>query len=229
VKKEETVEAWQVLSEKTELRKTKLHQTEQLQSYFDEYRELIAWINEMLAKITAPDLATTVAGAETLLASVKEHKAEIGARDEAFERFTANGKKLIAEKHFLAHEIKDKIKVLDQRRELLSRTLQQRKEIYELNLDTRIFLKDAEILESWITSREALLKETKFGESIPQVEDLIRRHQDFEKTISAQEDKFQTIKRITLLEQRFRKQLEEEKIAKRLEKRTFRERTFGIS
>ncbi|XP_055376264.1 spectrin beta chain, non-erythrocytic 1 isoform X2 [Condylostylus longicornis] len=218
VKKEETVEAWQDLSEKVELRKNKLHQTEQLQSYFDEYRELIAWINEMLAKITAPDLARTVAGAEALLASVKEHTAEIGSRDEAFDRFTANGQKLISEKHFLAHEIEDKIRILDQRQELLIRTLQQRKEIYELNLDTRIFLKDAEILENWISSREALLKETKLGESIQQVEDLIRRHQDFEKTISAQDDKFQAIKRITLLEQRFRKQLEEEKIAKRLEK-----------
>ncbi|XP_053955094.1 spectrin beta chain, non-erythrocytic 5 isoform X2 [Anastrepha ludens] len=218
VKRDETVEAWTDLMEKTNARKEKLQQAEHLQSYFDEYRDLIAWINEMLAKITAPDLATTVAGAESLLASVKEHHAEIHARDETFANFTANGKKLINEKHFLAHEIEEKIQVLQQRHELLKNTLQQRKEIYELNLDTQIFLKDAEILENWIISREPLLKDAKLGDSIPQVEDLLRRHQDFEKTVAAQEEKFQAIKRITLLEQRFRKQVESEKLAKQKEK-----------
>ncbi|XP_055911888.1 spectrin beta chain, non-erythrocytic 5 isoform X2 [Eupeodes corollae] len=218
VKRDETIEAWADLREKTELRRGKLQQAEQLQSYFDEYRELIAWINEMLAKITAPDLATTVAGADALLSSIKEHTAEIHARDETFANFTANGQKLIKEKHFLAHEVDEKIHILKQRHDLLQLTLQQRKDLYELNLDTRLFLKEAEILENWITSREPLLKDSKLGESIPQVEDLLRRHQDFEKTVAAQEDKFNAIRRITLLEQRFKKQVENEKVAKRMEK-----------
>uniref|UniRef100_A0A1I8NPX4 Spectrin beta chain, non-erythrocytic 5 n=2 Tax=Stomoxys calcitrans TaxID=35570 RepID=A0A1I8NPX4_STOCA len=218
VKRDETIEAWADVTEKSNVRKEKLQQAEQLQSYFDEYRDLIAWINEMLAKITAPDLANTVAGAESLLASVKEHHAEIRARDEAFANFKTKGEKLIKEKHFLAHEIEEKIQVLKQRHDLLELTLQQRKEIYELNLDTQIFLKDADILENWIVSREPLLKDTKLGESIPQVEDLLRRHSDFEKTVEAQEEKFQAIKRITLLEQRFRKQVESEKLAKLKEK-----------
>ncbi|KAI8126099.1 non-erythrocytic 5, Spectrin beta chain [Lucilia cuprina] len=218
VKRDETIEAWADITEKSNVRKEKLQQAEQLQSYFDEYRDLIAWINEMLAKITAPDLANTVAGAESLLASIKEHHAEIRARDETFAKFKAKGEKLIREKHFLAHEIEEKIQVLQQRHELLEQTLQQRKEIYELNLDTQMFLKDADILENWIVSREPLLKDTKVGDSIPQVEDLLRRHSDFEKTVEAQEEKFQAIKRITLLEQRFRKQVESEKLAKLKEK-----------
>ncbi|XP_020812650.1 spectrin beta chain, non-erythrocytic 1 isoform X1 [Drosophila serrata] len=218
VKRDETVEAWTDLKEKTGARKSKLSQAEQLQSYFDEYRDLIAWINEMLAKITAPELATSVAGAELLLASTKDHDAEIRARDETFAKFATNGQQLIQEKHFLAHEVEDKIKVLQARHELLKHTLNKRREIYELNLDTQLFLKDAEILEQWISSREPQLKDAKLGDSIPQVEDLLRRHEDFEKTVAAQEEKFQAIKRITLLEQLFRQQLEQEKISKRQEK-----------
>ncbi|XP_052847528.1 spectrin beta chain, non-erythrocytic 5 isoform X3 [Drosophila gunungcola] len=218
VKRDETVEAWTDLKEKTGARKNKLSQAEQLQSYFDEYRDLIAWINEMLAKITAPELATSVAGAELLLASTKDHDTEIRARDETFAKFAANGQQLIKEKHFLAHEVEDKIKVLQARHELLKHTLRKRREIYELNLDTQLFLKDAEILEQWISSREPQLKDAKLGDSIPQVEDLLRRHEDFEKTVAAQEEKFQAIKRITLLEQLFRHQLEQEKISKLQEK-----------
>ncbi|XP_016975526.1 spectrin beta chain, non-erythrocytic 5 isoform X1 [Drosophila rhopaloa] len=218
VKRDETVEAWTDLKEKTGARKNKLSQAEQLQSYYDEYRDLIAWINEMLAKITAPELATSVAGAELLLASTKDHDTEIRARDETFAKFAANGQQLIKEKHFLAHEVEDKIKVLQARHELLKHTLRKRREIYELNLDTQLFLKDAEILEQWISSREPQLKDAKLGDSIPQVEDLLRRHEDFEKTVAAQEEKFQAIKRITLLEQLFRHQLEQEKISKLQEK-----------
>lgn len=41
VKHEETVEAWNDLLEKSAQRKDKLQQAEELQTYFDEYRELM--------------------------------------------------------------------------------------------------------------------------------------------------------------------------------------------
>lgn len=67
VKRDETNESWTELFDKTVTRKGKLQQAEQLQAYFDEYRDLMAWINEMIAKITAPELATNVAAAEALI------------------------------------------------------------------------------------------------------------------------------------------------------------------
>ncbi|XP_055309165.1 spectrin beta chain, non-erythrocytic 1 isoform X4 [Sitodiplosis mosellana] len=218
VKRDETIEMWTELLEKTATRKIKLKQAEQLQAYFDEYRDLMAWINEMIAKITAPDLATNVAAAEALLARIKEHRTEIDSRKDAFDNFYKNGHRIISEKHFLSNEIQDKITVLRQRHELLETTLQKRHKIYELNLDTQLFLREAEVLESWIHSREPQLKDHKMGENIAQVEELIRRHEDFEKTVEAQEDKFQALKRITLLESLFKKQKEDELAAKRAEK-----------
>lgn len=199
VKKEETIEAWSDLMDKTIARKDKLKQAEQLQAYFDEYRDLMAWINEMVARITAPELAIDVAGAEALLVRIKDHRAEIDSRRDAFDKFYTDGQKLIADKHFLAYEVQEKISVLEQRKDVLENTLEKRREIYELNLDLRSFIREAEVLESWIVSREPQLKEAKFGETIGQVEDLIRRHEDFEKTVAAQEDKFLALHRITMV------------------------------
>lgn len=226
VKKEETIEAWSDLMDKTIARKDKLRQAEQLQAYFDEYRDLMAWINEMIAKITAPELATDVAGAELLLAKVKDHRAEIASRTEAFEKFYKDGQKLISDEHFLAYEVQEKISILEQRNALLTSTLEKRREIYELNLDTQLFIREAELLESWLISREPQLREAKLGENIGQVEDLLRRHEDFEKTVAAQEDKFQALKRITMLEQAFRKQRENEMTAKRAEKERIEKERF---
>lgn len=205
VKRDDTTEMWTELLEKTSNRKEKLKQAEQLQAYFDEYRDLMAWINAMIAKITAPDLATNVAAAEALLIRIKEHRAEIDSRKEAFDKFYRDGDRIINEKHFLSNEIQDKINVLRQRYELLETTLRKRHEIYELNLDTQLFLREAEVLESWIHSREPQLKDHKMGENIVQVEELIRRHEDFEKTVEAQEDKFHALKRITLVKAGFLK------------------------
>lgn len=225
VKRDETIEAWSELKEKTIQRKEKLMQAEQLQAYFDEYRDLMAWINEMLAQITAPDLAKDVAGAEALIGKIKEHNTEVDSRSEAFDTFYKTGTKLIKDGHFLANEVQEKIAVLEQRKRLLDNTIVQRAEIYELNLDTQIFLKEAEVIESWIISRQVQLKDGKLGESIAQVEDLLRKHEDFEKTVAAQEEKVLALKRITLLEQKFKKQLETEQAARIAEKeRVERER-----
>nr|XP_018898887.1 PREDICTED: spectrin beta chain, non-erythrocytic 1 isoform X2 [Bemisia tabaci] len=218
VKHEETVEAWSSLLERAGQRKDKLQQAEQLQAYFDQYRDLMAWINEMIAIVTAPELAQDVAGAELLLSRHAEHRVEIGSRSDALLAFYKTGNTLISQGHFLAGEIQEKIKILEQRNELLLDTWNQRRIIYEQNLDTQLFKRDADQLESWILSREALLNDFKLGDSIAQVEELIRKHEDFEKTIQAQEDKFSALKRITLLETAFAKQKEAEMAARLAER-----------
>ncbi|XP_011150755.1 spectrin alpha chain isoform X3 [Harpegnathos saltator] len=218
VKHQEAETAWGELLEKAAQRGSKLAQAEQLQAYLGEYRELISWINEMVAKVTAPELARDVPGAEALISRHNEYKSEIDTRQEAFEKFYRTGQELIEQGHFLAKEIEDKISVLQQRQQILKDTWRQRRLIYEQNLDTQLFKRDAETLENWIVSREPMLQDGKFGESIPQVEELIRKHDDFEKTIEAQEDRFSALKRITMLEKAFQKQQEAEIAARQAEK-----------
>lgn len=218
VKRDETVDAWSDLVEKTQLRKDKLNQTEQLQEYFDNYRELMAWINEQLANITAPELATDVSGAEAQMKRLEEQKTEVNSRRNAFENFYSKGNQLIANQHFLSNEIKQKIGVLHQRFGLLEHTVEERRKIYELNYDTRVFLREADILESWMENRHSIVKDIQLGDSIPQTEDLLKKHDDFEKTVAAQEEKFNAVKRITMLEELLKKQKEDEEAARRAEK-----------
>lgn len=217
VKHEEVTDAWTQLFEKTEQRRKNLDQAEQLQSYFELYRDLMAWISEMVAKITSPELASDVAGAESLISRHLEHRAEINSREEAFSQFYTTGSHLINQGHFLASEIQDKIRILEQRKHLLNETWEKRKVLYELSLDTQIFIREANQLENWIVSREPILHDDNLGESISQVEELIRRHEDFEKTIEAQGEKFNSIRRITLLEKAFAKQQEAEASARQAE------------
>ena len=54
---------------------------------------------------------------------------------------------------------------------------------------------EMEQIETWMNLREPLLKEKKYGESIEAVEELLRRHADFEKTVIAQQERVNALSR----------------------------------
>ena len=153
----------------------------------------------MIAKVTAPELANDQASAELQLSAHDEYKSEIDARQEAISRFIQTGNELIAKGHFLSDDIQDKVNTLAQRYEFLLSSGKRRQEIYEQNLDAQKFEQEAAQLEAWLLSREKLLQQDELGGSIAEVENLIRRHEDFQKTLEAQEDKAGLLKRTTLV------------------------------
>ncbi|KAK4313156.1 hypothetical protein Pmani_015473 [Petrolisthes manimaculis] len=217
VKHEETVEAWNALLDKSAQRKDKLYQAEKLQSYTDDFRELWAWLSEIIAKITAPELPKDVPGTEAVISRHKEYKTEIDARAEAFQKCCASGNAFIDQGHFKSEEIVEKVALLEARWKLLHDTWQRRSEIYTRCLDLRQYLRDLVAFESWIESREAVVKDDQMGQSIPEVEELIRRHDDFLKTIDAQEDKLDLIKRMTMIEGDFQVLKKQEEDARKTE------------
>ena len=56
---------------------------------------------------------------------------------------------------------------------------------------------EMEQLEAWMSVRDPQVKDGNVGDSINIVEELLRRQQDFEKTVDAQEEKFTAITRAT--------------------------------
>ncbi|XP_014672524.1 PREDICTED: spectrin alpha chain-like [Priapulus caudatus] len=198
-KQEEAGDAWSALLAQTEQKKSKLVESENLQSYFSDFRELMAWINEMMAIITSDELARDVPGAEALIEKHKEHRAAIDMKMGAFEKFTRSGEDLIARGHFLSDDIRDKIQKLDGARDQLLDTWRQRSVLYDQNLDAQMFKRDAEALQSWLRAREPVLRDANYGQSVKEVDELIQRHEDFEKTVESQRDRFQALNRETLV------------------------------
>ena len=217
VKHMETVEVWNTLLEKSAERKDKLFQREKLQSYFGDHAELLAWIVEMRAKVTAPDLPKDVASSETIISRHDEYKVEIDSRETAINKFSDEGNVLIDQGHFMSEEIADKVSSLHDNWLLLLDCWQRRADIYHRNIDVRLFLRDASTIESWIESSEGIVRDEDLGKSIEEVEELIRRHNDFIKTVEAQEDKLNPVKRITKIEADFESLKKQEENAKKEE------------
>ncbi|KAL4703862.1 hypothetical protein ACJJTC_010796 [Scirpophaga incertulas] len=141
--------------------------------------------------------------------------AEIAAKDELFQRHYDHGEKLIRDGHFMSAEIAEKTRTLQDRRQQLQEICDARGNIYRTHLDALTFLSDAAALDAWISSREPLVRDGQYGESLSQVEQLINRHQDLEGTIQSQEDKVRALHRTTLIEEEFAAQREKEEAARR--------------
>ncbi|XP_045456798.1 spectrin beta chain, non-erythrocytic 5 [Melitaea cinxia] len=214
-KLEDVTESLAALEERAAHNEHQLELADQLQAYFDKYQELMAWTNETLAKVTAPELSADVAGAEGLVARHQDIAAEMDAKEESFQTFYSDGEKLVREGHFMSAEVGARVSSLRARREALGGVWAARARIYELHLDALLFLRDAAALDRWISARIPLVRDGKLGESLAQTEELINRHRDLEETIDAQKEKFQALKRITLIEKAFKEQQSSEEEARK--------------
>uniref|UniRef100_A0A915PUP8 Spectrin beta chain n=1 Tax=Setaria digitata TaxID=48799 RepID=A0A915PUP8_9BILA len=197
----------------------KLQQMQNLQSYFQEHRDLISWISRLQHAITSETLPNDVEGCETLMLRHTEYQTEISGRQPAVNEFIRKGNNMITAQHVLSSEIADKIKQLESAIDLLKDIWKERLVLYEENLDLQRWKRDAHVTDSWLTEKEDMLKEDwRKVEDVDDADNKIRNFDDFLITLEAQGEKFDSLKRLTLLEKAYSKQRKKETERIRTEK-----------
>nr|CAH7757315.1 unnamed protein product [Callosobruchus chinensis] len=104
---------WQSLTTKAKERKEKLEESYSLHRFLSDFRDLVSWINDMKAIISADELAKDVAGAEALLERHQEHRGEIDAREDSFAATAEMGNSLLQRGHYASDEVKEKLAMLE--------------------------------------------------------------------------------------------------------------------
>lgn len=112
-KRAEIEDYWLSLTAKAKERREKLEESYALHRFLADFRDLVSWINDMKAIISADELAKDVAGAEALLERHQEHRGEIDAREDSFIATTEAGKQLLDKGHYASDEVKEKLSTLD--------------------------------------------------------------------------------------------------------------------
>ena len=87
-------------------------------------------------------------------------------------------------------------------RDRLEDTWHERWEYLQLILEVYQFARDAAIAETWLIAQESYLNNEELGDTLDQVENLIKRHEQFEKSLMAQEDRFNALRNLTTLEKK---------------------------
>lgn len=65
--------------------------------------------------------------------------------------------------------------------------------MYEQCMDLQLFYRDTEQADTWMAKQEAFLANEDLGDSLDSVEALIKKHEDFEKSLAAQEEKIKAL------------------------------------
>eukprot|EP00054_Salpingoeca_dolichothecata_P021566 m.138309 g.138309 ORF g.138309 m.138309 type:complete len:2442 (+) comp24033_c0_seq6:296-7621(+) len=180
---------WQAIHAAAQARKQKLRDAHDFQMFLGKHRDLLSWITDMQKVISADELATNVSAAEVLIKRHAENKSEIDARQGNFADVQRVGNKMVTKKHYATEDIEAKIAQLMKERESLLSLWEERKVLFDQCHDLQLFLRDAEQIEAWIVTQEASLAVEELGNSLDAVQALIKKHDDFDKSIAAQEEK----------------------------------------
>ncbi|KAL3872184.1 hypothetical protein ACJMK2_040130 [Sinanodonta woodiana] len=192
-KQHEIEDNWRSLKTKASERKSRLDDSYYLHRFLADFRDLVSWIHDMKAIISADDLAKDVAGAEALKERHQEHKGEIDARQDSFSATLEAGNKLVESDHFAADDVKEKLQTLMSEKASLYELWEERMLLYDQCLDLQLFYRDTEQADAWMTKQESFLANEDLGDSLDSVEALIKKHDDFEKSLLAQEEKIKAL------------------------------------
>ncbi|XP_013410395.1 spectrin beta chain-like [Lingula anatina] len=206
----EVVNAWRNLQVMVEARKNKLIDISDLFRFFNMVRDLMLWMDDINRQMNTQEKPRDVSGVELLMNNHQSLKAEVDARDENFTICVNLGKDLLARRHFRSEEVRDKLIQLTTQRGMMMEKWEERWEYLQLILEVYQFARDAAVAEAWLVAQEPYLQTTDLGSTIDEVEKLIKKHEAFEKSAAAQEDRFTALERLTTLE---RRQLEKEERA----------------
>ena len=191
-KNSEMLSAWERLKNQTQTRKQKLDDSYILHRFLADYRDLISWIQNMKAVISADELAKDVAGAEASLERHQEHRGELDARDDSFRMTTELGSRLVSA-GISTSEVKEKLEQLESEKNSLLQLWEERRILYEQCMDLQLFYRDTEQADAWMAKQEAFLTNEDLGDSLDSVEALTKKHEDFEKSLAAQEEKVKAL------------------------------------
>lgn len=196
---------WNSLRQLVDVRKRKLNDMNDLYKFFNMARDLMMWMETQMREMRNEDKPRDVSGVELLINNHKSLKAEIDARDENFTICINLGREILSRAHPRQYEVKDKCVQLCLQKDEIDDQWKERWEHLELILEVYQFARDAAVAEHYLIAAEPYLLNDDLGETLDQVEQLIKKHETFVKSILAQEERFNALRKLTRLEEKFLK------------------------
>merc|ERR1712241_91025 len=218
----EVVRAWLEIQNVGDSRKSKLNDTSDLFKFFAMVRNLVLWMDDLMRQMKTSEKPRDVSGVELLMNNHQGHKAEIDAREDNFSDCITLGKELLGRSHYASNEIKEKLLELTNMRNEMLHRWEERWEHLQLILEVYQFARDAAVAEAWLMAQDPYLKSEELGQTIDEVENLIKKHEAFEKAAAAQEERFAALERLTTFElKELKRKQDEEELRRREEASRF--------
>uniref|UniRef100_A0A8C2HJG1 Spectrin, beta, erythrocytic n=1 Tax=Cyprinus carpio TaxID=7962 RepID=A0A8C2HJG1_CYPCA len=191
VTEKEVVEAWNGLLAACAGRRKQLEETADKFRFFTMVRDLLAWMESIIQQIETQEKPRDVSSVELLMKYHQGIRAEIETRGPKFNQCVELGRALLKRKH------KDSEEVIRHGRKEMMLKWDERWDWLRLLLEVCQFARDASVAEAWLIAQEPYVASRDLGETVDEVEKLLKRHEAFEKSTATWEERFSALERLT--------------------------------
>uniref|UniRef100_A0A8K9VA13 Spectrin beta chain n=1 Tax=Oncorhynchus mykiss TaxID=8022 RepID=A0A8K9VA13_ONCMY len=193
----EVVEAWKALLDACDGRRRRLEETADKFRFFTMVRDLMAWMESTIQQIETQEKPRDVSSVELLMKYHQGIMSEINQRGPKFSECEEHGKALLARKHKDSVEISIKLSQQREKRKEMMIKWEDRWDWLRLLLEVCQFARDASVAESWLVAQEPYVASKDLGQTVDEVEKLLKRHEAFEKSTATWEERFSALERLT--------------------------------
>ncbi|KAJ7990853.1 hypothetical protein DPEC_G00291220 [Dallia pectoralis] len=194
------VEAWKALLDACDGRRKSLEETAEKFRFYTMVRDLMAWMESTIKQIETQEKPRDVSSVELLMKYHQGIRSEIDQREPKFADCVEHGKALLARKHKDFADIKEKLfQLLEKKKEMMTKW-EDRWDWLRLLLEVCQFARDASVAEAWLVAQEPYVVSKDLGQTVDEVEKLLKRHEAFEKSTATWEERFSALERLTTLE-----------------------------
>ena len=144
----------------------------------------------MIAQMTSDYHGNNETDLEGMLSKLYELKTEISTMRRNFENLESSGEFLLSGKHYAAEIIKDRLEELRQGWSALLTSWENRSAELEKRKEAENMNREVTQLEAWLLNQEADLSLNDVGNSLENVEDLLKKQDEMERMLLAQEERF---------------------------------------
>lgn len=183
------VNAWRDLEKRSSFRHDQLLANKELQQFLTQVRDLLSWASSLRSSLSTEEKVRDLVTAQALRAEHEQIKNEIEARDDKFKDVYELGDAMIQTDHYAALEADEKCNQLIEERNKLHTAWSLKQNLLDQQIDLHCFLKDAKQLENISSQQEAALGNVDFSGSVDEVDSQVKKHDAFEKKLSAQDEK----------------------------------------
>ncbi|XP_072287539.1 spectrin beta chain, non-erythrocytic 4 isoform X2 [Pyxicephalus adspersus] len=197
---QEVMRSWKELLTTCEECRLQITTTSDRMKFLGLVKDLMSWMDSIICQIGTEEKPRDVSSVEVLMSYHQGLKSEIEARNKRIADCVELGKSLVLNKRPASEEIKQSLdKLMATKKEMLDKW-QKHWEWLQQMLEVHQFAQEAGVAEAWLTAQEPIVKSPELGNSVDEVEQLIRRHEAFRKTAAAWEERFSSLRRLTTLE-----------------------------
>lgn len=178
---------WKQLQDASNLKRDRLHEAYQSLLFNQNLDDLDVWMDELEQQLESEDHGRDLTSVQHLLKKWQQLELDYGNHSDQIEQTKESSIAFQKANHFLKDEIQNRVDEIVKRYNALQEPLHIRKDNLEDALKLYLFFRDLEDELQWIKEKEPIANSTDLGNSLQNVELLLKKHQRLESEIQKHE------------------------------------------